>query len=208
MISCSRSSVSNSRRSVSRRHACASSARFETPPTTTCPPLSPCCAVRSVSATSSSRSRCSRASSAASFSSRACASVYVSPRSASSRRSRLAQRLIVERLRPVEDPLVHAAVLADGEDHHRRPHVDQLQANDRLLGHRRRNRETGVLRQPREQLHASLQDLLEVEDRLGEIARDRAPLRVRGGGRPRGASRRSAGSRCRWGCGRRWCAGG
>src|SRR6185503_17780351 len=50
--------------------------------------------------------------------------------------------------------------------------------NDRLLRHRRRNRETGVLRQPRQQLHASLEDLLEVEYRLGEIARDRTPLRV------------------------------
>ena len=90
----------------------------------------------------------------------------------------LAQRAVVERLGAVEDPLVDASVLTDGEDHHGRPHVDQLQPHDRLLGRRRRHGETGVLRQAREQLHAPLQDLFEVEDRLGEVARDRAALRV------------------------------
>ena len=74
-ISVSRSSVSNSRRRVSRRICWASSARLETPPTTTWVEPSPCVATRSSSATCSSRSCCSGRLSAASCSRRAWAAV-------------------------------------------------------------------------------------------------------------------------------------
>ncbi len=69
-------------------------------------------------------------------------------------------------------------MLPDGEDHHRRAHVDQLETHDRLLGGSRRDGEARVLREPAEQLHGSLEDLLEVEDGLGEVAGDRPAVRV------------------------------
>ena len=57
---------------------------------------------------------------------------------------------------PVDDLFVDPAVLADGQDHDGRAHVDQLEADDRLLRGARRDREPRVLREPREQLHAPL----------------------------------------------------
>ena len=114
---------------------CASSARFDTPPTTTWPAAlaraARCAASRP---RRSSRSRCSRGPSAASCSSRACASMYVMPaervepalgrRAAPGRRASPGRSRIRLSTRPC---------WPDGEDHHRRPHVDQLQADDRLL---------------------------------------------------------------------------
>jgi hypothetical protein len=67
-------------------------------------------------------------------------------------------------------------VLADGEDHHRGAHVDQLEADDRLLGGPGRDREARILREPAEQLHGALENLLQVHDRLGEVPGDRSTM--------------------------------
>ena len=208
MMSCSRSSVSNSRRSVSRRHACASSARFETPPTTTCPPLSPCCAVRSVSATSSSRS---------SVLARVLGRELQQPRlrlrvGQPAERLQpplgLAERLIVERLRAGRGSACPrgragrrrgpswSAPCRSAPGERSAPPPPTAGPRDR----RTASAATAAARSPSGPPRGR-------GSPRRSSSRSRAVAR-RGGGRPRGASRRSGGSRCRWGSGRRWCAGG
>ena len=76
----------------------------------------------------------------------------------------------------IEDLLVHAAVLPDDEHHQRRSHVDQFHPDDLLLRGARRHREPRVLREPAEELRRAFEDLLQVDDRLGEVRGDLAPL--------------------------------
>ena len=75
-------------------------------------------------------------------------------------------------------PCPDASVLADGQDHQRRPHVDQLDPHDRFLHRARRHGETGVLGETGEELHAPLEHLFEVDDRVGEVPDDEPALRL------------------------------
>ena len=173
------------------------------------PPLSPCCAMRSVSATSSSRS-CSLARRPRP---RAAAAAPAPP-CTSARGASPSRRSVVAQTRGRRAPRAgRGSACPRGRAGRPRgpscvgPMSISSEPHDRLLRRAGRDGETRVLGQAREQLHAPLQDLLEVEDRLGEVARRSRAAARPGAGRPPGASPRSAGSRCRSGCGPRCVCG-
>src|SRR5581483_10669812 len=86
--------------------------------------------------------------------------------------------LSVQILRSIDDGLLDASMLPDDEHHDAGAHVDELDAEDRLLPHSGGNGQPRVLGHPGKQKGRALQHLLEVAHRLREEPRERATLRV------------------------------